>query len=231
MASPLSLEQIEQLRQFNTPTISNAVETFDIRPRTAGFMSPEIKCMFPEKGRLIGYAATSCIRASHPQTEDAPQLRREYWRHVWETPKPSIAVTQDLDDPPMQGAPFGDINTDIHMALGAVGHITNGSVRDLDEVREMAFQFFAPGPSVSHAYVHLVAYGTPVEIGGLTVYPGDLLHGDEHGVCLIPLEIADRVADAARQVLEREQPIHELCTSPDFTIDKLAEIVSGSGSK
>ena len=225
MTSPLSREQIEQLRQFNSPTISNAVESFNIRPRTAGFMSPQIKCMFPEKGRLVGYAATGCVRASHPWPEDEPRLESGYWRHLSETPKPSIAVIQDLDDPPMQGALFGDVNADIHTALGVIGHITNGSVRDLDEVREMDFQFFAAGPSVSHAYVHLVAYGTPVEIGGLTVYPGDLVHADEHGVCLIPLEIAEQVADAARQVLENERAIHDLCISPDFTVEKLEEMI------
>ena len=229
MATPLTPEQIEQLRQFNTPTISNAVEAFDIRPRTASFMSPQIRCMFPNKDRLVGYAATGCVRASHPRADEQPRLESGYWRHLRETPRPSVAVIQDLDDPPMQGAMFGDVTAGIHMALGAVGHITNGSVRDLDEVREMDFQFFAAGPSVSHAYVHLVAYGTPVQIGGLTVHPGDLLHADEHGVCLIPLEIADQVAAAARQVLENEQPLHELCRSSEFTGERLEKMILGPG--
>jgi regulator of RNase E activity RraA len=132
-----------------------------------------------------------------------------------------VVVLHDLDDPPGIGAYWGEVQSNIHRALGCVGTVTDGSVRDLDEVHDLGFHFFAGGVAVSHAYVHLVDFGSPVEVGGLTVRPGDLLHGDQHGVLSIPLEIARDVADGVVQVERREREIIGYCQSRGFTREGL----------
>lgn len=221
MADPLSLEQIGELRQISTPTISNAIETFEVRPRNEGFMNPEIKCILPELGPMVGYAATGTYRASRPATEDENGMHKELWKHVLSIPAPRVVVVQDTDDPPCVGSLWGEVNGTIHKALGCVGTVTNGGVRDLDEVRAMGFHFFASNVIPSHAYVHVVDAGKPVTIGGLTVHPGDLLHGDQHGVVIIPHEIAAEVAGRAREVEENERKTIDFFRSPDFSPDKI----------
>jgi regulator of RNase E activity RraA len=145
------------------------------------------------------------------------------WEHILSLPEPRVVVIQDLDDYPL-GSFWGEVNANIHRALGCVGTVTNGGVRDLDEVEALGFHLFASHIHVSHAYVHVVEVGTPVEFGGLTVNPGDLLHGDKHGIINVPLDIADRVYQAAKDVDDRERKIIDLCKSPDFSIDKLGAL-------
>jgi regulator of RNase E activity RraA len=224
MARLLSPAQIEELRQISTPTISNAIETFDVRPRNEGFMNPEIKCILPELGAMVGYAATGKFMASRPGDKDEEGMDRELWRHVLKIPSPRVVVVQDVDDPPCVGSLWGEVNGTIFSALGCSGTITNGGVRDLDEVRAMGFHFFASCVIPSHAYVHVVEAGKPVTIGGLTVHAGDLIHADQHGVITIPHEIAAEVAARGREVEERERGIIEYFRSPDFSPDKLVEV-------
>lgn len=116
------------------------------------------------------------------------------------------------------------MQANIHKALGCVGVVTDGSVRDLDEVRALGFQFCAAHVSVSHANVHLVDYGLPVKVGGVWIEPGDLLHGDQHGVLTIPHEIADRIPEAAARVDAEERSIIEVCQSPDFSVERLKAV-------
>lgn len=227
----LTLEELEALKQINTPTISNAIETFKVRPRNQGFMSPEVKCIFPELGVMVGYACTARIMADQPAPPAPPApsgkyvSRTDYWDYILSIPTPRVVVIQDLDQPPAVGSFWGEVNGNIHKALGCIGTVTNGGVRDLDEVKEMRFHFFASAPIVSHAYVHLVDYGTPVKVGGVIVNSGDLVHADKHGVIVIPKEIAKDVAKAAADVERNEKPIINLCQSPDFTVEKLKALV------
>ncbi|UCD57180.1 MAG: RraA family protein [Candidatus Hydrogenedentota bacterium] len=224
MAGPLSPEQLEELRKISTPTISNAIETFDVRPRNEGFMNPEVKCILPELGPMVGYAVTATYIASRPATEKEDGMDRELWKHVLATPAPRVVVVQDLDNPPGVGSLWGEVNGTIHKALGCVGTVTNGGVRDLDEVRAMGFHFFAACVVPSHAYVHVVEVGKPVRIAGLTVRPGDLLHGDKHGIVIIPHEIAAEVAARAREVEEGERTIIDFFRSPDFSPEKVINV-------
>jgi len=224
MENPLSPEQIEELRSITTPTISNAIETFDVRPRNEGFMNTEIKCILPELGPMVGYAATATIIASRPETNAAENMDRELWKHVVSMPAPRVVVVQDLDNPPGVGSLWGEVNGTIHKALGCAGTVTNGGVRDLDEVRGMGFHFFAAHVVPSHAYVHVVEIGKPVRVGGLTVHPGDLLHGDKHGVVVIPHEIAAEVAERSREVEQNERTIINFFRSPDFSPDKAIDV-------
>jgi regulator of RNase E activity RraA len=119
---------------------------------------------------------------------------------------------------------WGEVQSNIFKALGCAGAITDGCVRDLKEVRELGFHFFARGPGVSHAYVHVISAGEPVTIGGLTVHPGDLVHADQHGVLLIPIAIAPELPAAAETVIEREQSFLRWVRSPEFDPDRLAEM-------
>jgi regulator of RNase E activity RraA len=222
MTTPsLSDTQLEALKRFNTPTISNAIELFDVRPRDTGFLPHTIRCLLPELGVIVGYAVTSQTRAAPPDRGEAmPDLLGDYLRYVAAHPGPKIAVGEDTDLPPGQGAQFGEVTATIHQKLGCVGHITSGCPRDLDEVRTLGFQLFGLGPCVSHAYVRLIDFGKPVTIAGMTIRSGDLLHGDKHGVCVIPLEVAPRLAEACAEVERRERPLLEICRSPEFSLER-----------
>jgi 4-hydroxy-4-methyl-2-oxoglutarate aldolase len=227
MPAPLTEAQLAALRAWPSPAISNAVETFNERSRATGFLTPDIVCRFPELPPIVGYAATAKIRASIPPADDPEAKSGLEWHAFIESiPAPRIIVIQDLDQPPI-GSFWGEVNGNVHKALGAVGLITDGGVRDLDEVRELGFQFLAKEILVSHAYVHLVEIGGPVTVGGITVHPGDLLHADQHGAIQIPHEIAADVADAAQRVEDRERVIINYCKSPEFTREGLAELMGG----
>ncbi len=217
MSSPLPPDLLARLRTFSTPTLANAVEAFNIRPRTAGFMSSQVRCLFADLGPMLGYAFTATCRAGTPPPREAGARRFEMWRALEEIPAPRIIVLQDLDDPPGLGAFWGEVQSNIHRALGCIGTVTNGGIRDLDEVRALGFHFFAGSVVVSHAYVHLLEFGQPVEVGGLAVHPGDLLHGDQHGVLSIPREIAEKIEEGVAKVEKEEREIIRYCQSPGFT--------------
>ena len=213
---------LNNLRNLSTPTVSNAVELFNLRPRNHGFMSPQIRCLFPDLGVMVGHAVTARFAAEEPATR--PVSRYEFWKYTLEIPEPRVMVLQDLDLPAGVGAYFGEVQSTIHQRLGCVGVVTNGHVRDLDEVHALGFHYFASGVCVSHAYVHLIDFGTPVKIGGLIAHSGDLLHADKHGVLVVPKEVAADIPKAASQVVEREQHILAHCKSPDFSLEELKRI-------
>jgi regulator of RNase E activity RraA len=219
--APFTAEELEALRGITTPTISNAIEAFRVRPRNEGFMDSTIVCRFPELGAMAGYAATIKIRASEKPIRALPAP--EVWAHLTDVPKPWVVVVEDLDYPNPVGSYWGEVNGSVYKALGAVGTVTNGGVRDLPEVRATGFHFFSSCVLVSHAHVHVVEAGTPVNVGGLTVNPGDLLHGDEHGIISIPLEIARDLPKAARELEEREQKLIRYARSGSVTPEGLAQ--------
>ncbi len=216
---PLTLDQLEALKKYNTPTIANAIEIFNLRGRHLGFLPHQIRCLFPDLGPMVGYAVTSVTKAA-PPTEKSEDLNADYLRYVAAQAGPKIAVGQDLDDPPGLGAQFGEVNATIHQKLGCVGHITDGCPRDLDEVKGLGFQLFGLNPCVSHAYVRLVDFGKPVKLAGVEIMPGELIHADKHGVCLIPQEIAHKLLDACAEVERLERPLLELCRSDDFDLEE-----------
>ena len=225
MINPLSREELEALRRINTPTISNAIETFNLRRRNEGFMSPEVRCLFPDLGVMVGYAVTARIMAERPPADGQQASRFDYWDYILTMPAPRIAVIEDLDHPPAIGSFWGEVNGNIHRALGCVGTITNGGVRDLDEVHALGFHFFAAEVIVSHAYIHLVDFGGPVKVGRLVVDPGDLIHADKHGAIIIPHEIAREVAAAAAMVDASERQVIDHCKSPEFSVERLKVLV------
>ena len=215
----LTAEQIEALKRYSTPTVSNAIELFRVRPRHLGFLPHQIRCLLPGLGPMVGYTVTSRTEAA-PEPASDPDRTGDYLRYVAAVPGPKVAIGQDQDDPPGVGAQFGEVNATIHRRLGCVGHVTNGCPRDLDEVRALGFHLFGLNPCVSHAYVRIVAFGQPVSLAGVEVRPGDLIHADLHGVCIIPTAIAARLADACAEVERSERPLLEICRSDDFTLDE-----------
>jgi 4-hydroxy-4-methyl-2-oxoglutarate aldolase len=219
---PLTVEELAALRTITTPTVCNAIETFKVRPRNEGFMDSTITCRFPELGPVVGYAVTAKISAAGPPHSEVPHSK--VWAEFERIPKPWIVVIEDLDYPHPVGSFWGEVNASVYKALGAVGTVTNGGVRDLPEVRATGFRFFSSCVLVSHAVVHIVEYGGAVMVGGLTVRPGDLLHGDEHGVTSIPHEIAHHIPQAAQKIEAAERRLIDYARSPACTPERLAEI-------
>jgi len=225
MALPLTTDELEALQSITTPTIANAIETFKVRSRSEGFMDATIRCIFPELGAVAGYAVTAKITAR--ERSEKALAPWEMWAALAQVPAPRIVVIEDLDHPTPVGSYWGEVNGSIYKGLGCVGVVTNGGVRDLDEVRATGFQFFASCVLVSHAYVHLVEVGTPVRLGGLEVRPGDLLHGDQHGVISIPLEIAREIPKAAERIEAYERRIIDFARSADVSAEGLRKLMEG----
>jgi regulator of RNase E activity RraA len=229
MTPPLSPEVLTALQKLDTCTVANAIETFNVRLRNEGYAQPgSVSCMTPNCGPVVGYAETVKIRCSSlPMTGGNYIDRTDWWNHLVRIPGPRIVVIDDADEKPGTGAFLGEVHAAILQRLGCVGAVTNGSVRDLPAIARMGFSLFAGGPAVSHAYVHIVDYGCPVTLGGLTIQPGDLLHADVHGVLSVPLEIAADIPAAANQLFDREGKVLELCRSADFSLAKLQSAVRG----
>lgn len=222
----LSDDQIESLRKLGTPDVANAIETFGVRLRNEGFTDSSIRCFFPELGPVLGYAATLKVRTSDPPTDGRHYLEHtDWWDHVLSVPSPRVLAVEDIDRQPTIGAFLGEVHASILQALKCVGAVTNGSVRDLPAVRAMGFPFFAGGASVSHAYVHIVEVGTPVQIGGLRIAPGSLVQADCHGVLSVPVELAAELPERAARISEKEERIISLCRSEDFSVDRLRALV------
>src|SRR6266536_3232108 len=220
----LTTPQIEALRKITSPSVANAIETFKVRPREEANLSSDIRALFAEMGPMVGYAVTALIRAERGPIEGHRASVFGWWDFVQTIPAPRVIVVHDLDDPRGQGAQWGEVQANIHRALGCAGVITDGSVRDLDEVRGLGFQFAAAHVSVSHAWVHMVDFGIPVKVGGLWIKPGDLIHADQHGATTIPHDIADKIPKAVAEVEADERQIISVCQSPGFTAQKLKDL-------
>jgi regulator of RNase E activity RraA len=214
--------QLEQLRSIGTCIVASAIEVFGVRLQNTGFASSRVHCMFPNCPPIVGYAATARIRSAQPPMDGRNYYRRtDWWNHILSIPAPRVVVIEDVDDPPGVGAFVGAVNANILMALGCTALITNGAVRDLREVETTGFQMFAGNVSVSHAYAHVFDFGGEVEMAGLKIRPGALLHGDRHGVLTVPIEIASKVPAAAHEIIQRRQQLIGLCKAPNLSMDDL----------
>lgn len=220
----LSKEQLDALRRFGTCMVSNAIETFEVRLRNTGFAS-RIRCIFEDLPPMVGYAATARLRTGEaPVSGLTFQDRSDWWNSILQVPAPRIAVIGDMDKPPGVGAFVGDVHAAILKALGCIGYVSDGAVRDLPGVREQGFYLFAGNIAVSHAYAHIFDFGCTVNIGGLEVKPGDLLHGDLHGLLNVPHQIAAKIPEVAARLQATERKLIEFCRSSEFSVDKLRQI-------
>ncbi|MCZ2150418.1 MAG: RraA family protein [Bryobacterales bacterium] len=208
---------------LDTCTVSNAIERLDARLRNEGFIVNSVKCQFPQFAPMAGYAATARIRTARPPMtgQRCYYDRLDWWTYVATVPEPRILVLEDVDHFPGAGAFVGEIHANIGIALNCIGCVTNGAVRDLPAVEALGFHLFAGSVSVSHSYAHIVDFGEPVELGGLKIQSGDLLHGDRHGVLSIPSEIAAGIPAEASRIIAEEQQLIAFCQSPRFSLPEL----------
>jgi len=210
---PVSASDLQLLAKYDTPTISNVIELFEVRPRSAGFMDGRIRACFPEMPPIVGYASTATMRTACARAEgDVYGSLDEQVARFAELPGPAIVVFQDTDDPPV-GATFGEVMCGSYQCFGALGIITSGPARDLDQVRKLGFAAFSNGVVCSHSYSHITSIHEPVRVGGLQVRPGDLLHADANGVCSIPESIAGEVAHVADEFVAAEAVCIEFARS------------------
>lgn len=227
MKAVLTPEQMEILSRLDACTLANAIETFHERLRNEGFTDNSVHCLFPHLPPMLGYAATLKIRGSAPPTAAGPyEEHTDWWDYVLSLPAPRVVVVQDVGSKPGLGSLLGTVHINILHALGCVGAVTNGAVRGLAAAEKLRFPLFAGSVSVSHAYVHITEFGTPVEVGGLKIQSGELLHGDLHGVQSIPADIASKIPAAAAEIVAREQELVTLCQSSEFTVEKLRAAIT-----
>ena len=221
----LTNSAFQRIQRLDTCTVSNAIERLNARPRNEGSVSGSaVRCVFPSLPPMLGYAVTGRMRSTTaPVSGRAYHENLHWWRYVASLPEPRIMVVEDVDENPGAGALLGELHAAIGQALNCVGYVTNGSVRDVAAVEARNFHLFAGSVAVSHMYAHVAEYGEPVKIGGLDICPGDLIHGDRHGVHSIPLAIAAEVPEMAAQIMREERELLQFCDSPGFSLQGLDE--------
>ncbi len=208
-------ETLAKLAKFDTPSICNFIELFDVRPRNRGYMDGRIKCNFPEFPPIVGFACTASFRSDAPPAGgDAYGNIGAQLEQFAKLPGPAFVVFQDLDDPPA-AAVFGEVMCSTYKGFGSIGLVTNGAGRDLEQVRAIKYPVFTGSSVCSHGYCHLLHLGLPVRVGGLMVNQGDLLHGDANGITNIPIEIASEVADIGAEFLAAEELVMSYVKGPD----------------
>ncbi len=230
IASPeLEPAVLDQLKRYDTCTIANAIERFQVRLRNEGYTSHGLKCLTSEFPTVVGYAVTSHVRTANPPMSGGRYFEgTEWWSDIEARPAPRIAVIEDVDSNPGAGSVAGEVHCAILQRFGYTALATNGAVRDLLGVRRLRFSVFARSLTVGHSYVHSFDFGAPVNIFGLTVRSGDLLCGDCHGLLSIPKEIAARIPEVAEKLRQHERKVIDLCQSPDFSVEKLRRLVQAN---
>ncbi len=207
---------IESLRGVDTPTISNAIELLKLRPKEAGFAPLEIRCLYPELGRLCGYAVTAQVETISQTGRKEEEIFIELFEAAFRSPKPAVIVLQEIGERSNFAAHSGEVMATIFKQLGAIGLVSDSGVRDLAEVKALGFHYFARGSVASHANYRIVRVGVPVQILGFPVQPGDLLHGDENGLLHIPHAAFDGLLDAVALVRSRERALMDFARTPGF---------------
>ena len=225
---PFTGEDFELLRQWDTPTICNALELVVPQRRGHGFTVRPMVAADPKLPPICGLARTGTIRAAAPSgrpRERDREVRLGWYEYVAKASLPTIVVLQDLDDTPGTGAFWGEVHSAVHKALGALGCVTNGSIRDLDMLAP-GFQLLAGVVNPSHAYVHMVAYGQEISVHGMHVMHEDVVHADRHGAVVIPHDAVRKIPAAIDLLARREKVVLDICRDPEFTVAKLREALS-----
>jgi 4-hydroxy-4-methyl-2-oxoglutarate aldolase len=224
-------ETLEKLGSFDTPTICNLIELFEIRPRNTGYMDARIQACFPEIAPMVGFAAPAAFRSSGPpRGGDAYGSTSEQVERFSELSGPPVVVFQDLDDPAV-AATFGEVMCTTYQTFGAVGLITSGTGRDLEQVRAIDFPVFTNGTTCAHGYCHILHIHVPVHVGGIVIYPDDLLHGDLNGVTTIPHEIAAELADIGDEFVAAEKIILDALRDGTPSVERLKEARAAAGEQ
>lgn len=220
----LTEAQLEALKKYDAPTISNALELLGFREqdRNAGIMASRIRPIFPHLPPMVGYAATFLCETSQPPRGKLQVSREEYWRYVLSVPEPRVSVGQDIGPTPAAGSVWGEIQANIHVALGCQGLVIEGAVRDLTPLEALAYPCFAREVTVGHSYAHFVDFGQTVRVGDVLVHSGDLIFADLHGVLVIPHEAAPLIEAACRRIVDIERPLLAVCKDrANFSLERL----------
>lgn len=216
---------LEYLKSVDTPTLCNAIELLQVRPRQEGFTPLQIRCLFPQFERMCGYAVTAQVETvSKSEPFDMGRFV-ELYRAVDAAPKPAVVVLQEIGGHGDFAAHCGEVMSTIFTRLGAIGLVSDCGVRDIPEVRALGFHYFARGAVASHANFRIVRSGVPVNICGLAVSPGDLLHGDENGLANVPKGHDDAIRKHVADVRAREGKLMEFVKSSQFSVDGFQRFV------
>ena len=210
----LTAEQLEALKAIDTPTICNAIETFRVQSDTEGFMGMDIKCLFPELGTMLGYAVTVTVDSTTPDVKRNEAGWQAWVRAMDASPKLIVLIFKDVGPAPRKSAHAGEVMATLAQRLGVVGFVTDGGLRDVNEVRAMGIHYFAAGVAPSHGIPRLLEVNVSVTLDGVNIKPGDLIHGDANGVTSIPLSIAAEVADVAAEFIAAEDIIMHYVKAP-----------------
>lgn len=217
-----SPEILEALREFDGPTVSNAIESFRVRDLVTGYASMELRCQFPDLKPMVGYAVT-CRGDSTTPGDTRPMRLDKLFDAVHASPKPAVVVIEYVGPDRLRSCFLGDMScTSLHK-LGAVGIVTDGGNRDISAIRQRApgLQIFSPGWVVSHGCGVWVDFDVTVSICGLTIAPGDLLFGDENGLLTVPIDIAEATVDQCRVIVEKEKDLFDYLQSESFSYEGL----------
>lgn len=213
----VTAETLKRLAEYDTPTICNVIELFDVRPRNVGYMDHRIRANFPNMPPMVGFASTASFRSDAPPAGgDAYASLERQVETFADLPGPAVVVFGDLDDPPV-AATFGEVMCSTYKAFGSVGLITSGGGRDLEQVEAIGYPVFTGSTICAHAYCHILHVGLPVRVGGHVVSHGDLLHGDLNGVTDVPIDLAAAIVDITDEFITAEKIV--------------LDYVNGSGKK
>jgi regulator of RNase E activity RraA len=224
---PFTLADLETLKQWDTPTICNGLELIVPERRAIGFTVEPMVAVDAKAPPIVGLARVGTIRAKEPPRGPVAN-RLDWFDYVAATELPTIVVLQDIDDRPGYGAFWGEVMSTVHKALGAVGCVTNGSFRDLSAWAQ-GFQMIGGRVGPSHAHVHLLDFGKPVNVFGMQVAHDDVVHADYHGAVVIPAECVKKLPQAIDLVSRRERVILEICIAKDFSPAKLRDAIKRAG--
>jgi regulator of RNase E activity RraA len=221
--TPIAETVFDGLRNMDTPTICNGIERALGHPTVEGFTDMGIRALFPELGYMLGYAVTVQADASTPGAPFCWEGLWQMYEAVQASPKPAVLVMQDVGPAPLRSAHAGEVMVTLCQRLGAIGAVTDGGFRDIKEVQALGFHYFARGTVASHGNCRILGAGMPVQVGGMKVNPGDLIHGDANGLVNIPLALAAKVLEECQNVRKREADIMAHIRGPEFTLDGLKQ--------
>jgi regulator of RNase E activity RraA len=224
---PFTQADLDTLKQWDTPTICNGLELVVPERRAIGFTVEPMVPIEPKLPPIVGLARVGMIRAKEPPRGKVAN-RLDWYDYVADADLPTIIVLQDLDDRPGYGAWWGEVHSTVHKALGALGCVTNGSYRDIDAWAH-GFQIIGGRVGPSHAHVHMVDFGKPVNVFGMQVGHDDVVHADLHGAVVVPAEAVKKLPAAIELISRREKVILDVCREPGFTAAKLREAIRRSG--
>ena len=225
MSEHITKKQIDALREIDTPTICNLIEMAKPSRRGYGYTVEHLHCLFPDMKPVVGYAKTATMRAKQPSKfspEEYLQIRNNYFDYLDRGDAPKISVVQDLDERPGYGAFWGEVFSACHKALGCAGAVTNGSIRDLDMIADN-FQLLAGVIAPSHAFIHIVDWNCEVNVHGMVVQDGDLIHADRHGAVVVPIDVVDEIIAALDLMVRREKVILDVARGSNFNVERLKD--------